>query len=119
MEFCSKPCNLTSCWSASIATGLCIQHKTLDMLVEQELIERARSGDAGAFNDVVLAYRKRILGTISRLIGMADRREHAVEIQTTAARHAEVRDEIERRAATYDAYDRLVGPRAAAGAAVR
>jgi RNA polymerase sigma-70 factor (ECF subfamily) len=39
------------------------------MLVEQELIERARSGDAGAFNEVVLAYRKRILGTISRLIG--------------------------------------------------
>src|SRR6201999_2209617 len=42
---------------------------TLDMLVEQELIERARSGDTGAFNEVVLAYRKRILGTISRLIG--------------------------------------------------
>jgi RNA polymerase sigma-70 factor (ECF subfamily) len=39
------------------------------MLVEQELIERARAGDAGAFNDIVLAYRKRILGTISRLIG--------------------------------------------------
>ena len=39
------------------------------MLVEQELIERARSGDAGAFNQMVLAYRKRILGTISRLIG--------------------------------------------------
>ena len=39
------------------------------MLVEQELIERARAGDSGAFNEVVLAYRKRILGTISRLIG--------------------------------------------------
>src|SRR2546421_1547007 len=39
------------------------------MLVEQELIERARTGDAAAFNQVVLAYRKRILGTISRLIG--------------------------------------------------
>lgn len=39
------------------------------MLVEQELIERARAGDAAAFNEVVLAYRKRILGTISRLIG--------------------------------------------------
>ena len=41
----------------------------LDMLVEQEVIERARAGDAAAFNQVVLAYRKRILGTISRLIG--------------------------------------------------
>jgi RNA polymerase sigma-70 factor (ECF subfamily) len=39
------------------------------MLVDQEVIERARTGDAGAFNQVVLAYRKRILGTISRLIG--------------------------------------------------
>ena len=39
------------------------------MLVDQELIEKARIGDAGAFNQVVLAYRRRILGTISRLIG--------------------------------------------------
>jgi RNA polymerase sigma-70 factor (ECF subfamily) len=39
------------------------------MLVEQERIERARAGDAAAFNELVLAYRKRILGTISRLIG--------------------------------------------------
>jgi RNA polymerase sigma-70 factor (ECF subfamily) len=39
------------------------------MLVEQEVIERARGGDAAAFNEMVLAYRKRILGTISRLIG--------------------------------------------------
>jgi len=33
------------------------------------LIERARSGDDTAFNQMVLAYRKRILGTIARLIG--------------------------------------------------
>jgi RNA polymerase sigma-70 factor (ECF subfamily) len=39
------------------------------MLVEPELIERARSADGQAFNQIVLAYRKRILGTISRLIG--------------------------------------------------
>jgi len=39
------------------------------MLVEFELIERARGGDDGAFNQVVQAYRKRILGTIARLIG--------------------------------------------------
>ena len=39
------------------------------MLVEPELIEKARGGDASAFNQIVLAYRKRILGTISRLIG--------------------------------------------------
>lgn len=39
------------------------------MLVEQELIERARAGDHEAFHRIVLAYRRRILGTISRLIG--------------------------------------------------
>jgi RNA polymerase sigma-70 factor (ECF subfamily) len=38
------------------------------MLVEFELIERARGGDDGAFSQVVQAYRKRILGTIARLI---------------------------------------------------
>src|SRR5947208_6985648 len=39
------------------------------MLVEQELIERARAHDGEAFNQIVLAYRRRISGTISRLIG--------------------------------------------------
>src|SRR3954464_1740270 len=42
------------------------------MLVEFELIERARNGDDGAFNHVVQAYRKRILGTIARLIARPD-----------------------------------------------
>jgi RNA polymerase sigma-70 factor, ECF subfamily len=39
------------------------------MLVDFELIERARGGDDGAFNQMVQVYRKRILGTIARLIG--------------------------------------------------
>ena len=38
------------------------------MLVDFELINRAQKGDSAAFNEVVLAYRKRILGTIARLI---------------------------------------------------
>ena len=38
------------------------------MLVDFELIERAQKGDAVAFNEIVLAYRKRILGQITRLI---------------------------------------------------
>src|SRR5882672_999880 len=38
------------------------------MLVDFELIRRAQAGDSGAFNEIVLAYRKRILGTITRLI---------------------------------------------------
>jgi RNA polymerase sigma-70 factor, ECF subfamily len=39
------------------------------MLVEHELIEKAVAGDAAAFNEIVLAYRRRVLGTVSRLIG--------------------------------------------------
>src|SRR5690348_6811606 len=38
------------------------------MLVDFELIKRAQNGDGAAFNEVVLVYRKRILGTIARLI---------------------------------------------------
>src|SRR2546427_11373453 len=42
---------------------------TIDgMLVDFDLIKRAQKGDGPAFNEVVLAYRKRILGTIARLI---------------------------------------------------
>ena len=39
------------------------------MLVEFEVVERARAGDSAAFNEVVTAYRRRIFGTIARLIG--------------------------------------------------
>ncbi len=38
------------------------------MLVDFELIRRAQAGDNAAFNEIVLAYRKRILGTITRVI---------------------------------------------------
>jgi len=38
------------------------------MLVDFELIERAQKGDAAAFNEVVTAYRKRIMGVVTRLI---------------------------------------------------
>lgn len=39
------------------------------MMVDFALIERARDGDDAAFNQIVQAYRRKILGTISRLIG--------------------------------------------------
>src|SRR5260221_1848700 len=42
------------------------------MLVDFELIKRAQKGDAAAFNDVVLAYRKLIVATIARLISRPD-----------------------------------------------
>lgn len=38
------------------------------MLVDFDLIRRAQAGESAAFNEIVLAYRKRILGTITRLI---------------------------------------------------
>jgi RNA polymerase sigma-70 factor (ECF subfamily) len=42
------------------------------MLIEFDVIERARKGDEAAFNQIVTVYRKRILGTISRLIGQPE-----------------------------------------------
>jgi RNA polymerase sigma-70 factor, ECF subfamily len=39
------------------------------MVVDFEQIQKAQSGDDAAFNQIVLAYRKRIMGTIARLIG--------------------------------------------------
>ena len=37
------------------------------MLVPEELIQRARGGDAGAFREIVLAYSPRVRNTISRI----------------------------------------------------
>jgi RNA polymerase sigma-70 factor (ECF subfamily) len=42
------------------------------MLVDPETIRRAQAGDSAAFNEIVHAYKKRILGTIYRLIGYGD-----------------------------------------------
>lgn len=42
------------------------------MLVDFDLIHRARSGDHAAYSQVVQSYRKRILGTIARLIGRVE-----------------------------------------------
>src|SRR5450432_515546 len=42
------------------------------MLVDFELIKRAQNNDSAAFNEIVLAYRKRILGTITRLIARTE-----------------------------------------------
>jgi len=67
------PCNLTVC--------RCAIHDEANrrpsgdagnwrrMLVDFELVKRAREGDHAAFTQLVQAYRKRILGTIARLIG--------------------------------------------------
>lgn len=41
-------------------------------MVDFELIQRAQSGDATAFTEIVSTYRKRIFGTIARLIGRPD-----------------------------------------------
>ena len=38
------------------------------MAVDFELIRRAQNGEAAAFNEVVQTYRRRILGTVARLI---------------------------------------------------
>ena len=72
LRFPAKPCNLSTCWYAlqieGNAVSGCRHFHGACMLVDFELIRRAQKGDSAAFNEVVLAYRKRILGTITRLI---------------------------------------------------
>ena len=46
----------------------------------------------------------------SSVISMDEKRAHAAEIQDTAARHAELREQIEERARAFEAYDRTVRP---------
>ncbi len=38
------------------------------MLVDFEVVRKAQDGDAGAFNEVVTSYRRRIMGTVARMI---------------------------------------------------
>ncbi len=49
------------------------------MLVEFEHIRKAQAGDHAAFNQVAGAYRKRILGTITRRIGRPEDAEDAAQ----------------------------------------
>ena len=49
-----------------------VERRPFRMLLDAAVIERARAGDEAAFNQVVQAYKKRIVGTIYRLIGRAD-----------------------------------------------
>ena len=42
------------------------------MLVDPDRIRQAQNGDVSAFNEIIRAYRKRILGTIYRLIGRSE-----------------------------------------------
>ena len=42
------------------------------MLVEYELIQRAQNGDSGAFNQIVTAYRRRVLGIVARNVSRSE-----------------------------------------------
>jgi len=69
-----KLCNLSSCRCAypfEVRTFGC-RHLRCGMLVDFELIKRAQAGDSAAFNEIVLVYRKRILGTVTRLIARTE-----------------------------------------------
>src|ERR1700716_267473 len=69
----AKPCNLSTCryafhFGSRNSRSGCRYLSWCRMLVDFGLITRAQKGDSAAFNEIVLAYRKRILGTITRLI---------------------------------------------------
>jgi multimeric flavodoxin WrbA len=89
--------------------GVC-PHCHLDVVVLRGTqVECATCGARGALaveaGEAVVRF-----GDEGSVITMAEKREHFFEIQETARRHAERRDEIESRARAYDGYDRLVRP---------
>jgi len=49
----------------------------------------------------------------SSVISMAEKRAHAAEIQDTAARHHQLRDQIDEHARAYEAYDPVLRPEGA------
>jgi len=49
----------------------------------------------------------------SSVISMDEKRAHAAEIQDTAARHHQLRDQIDERARAFEAYDPTVRPEGA------
>ncbi len=66
-----SPCNLSYLAFAVIigrVTDVRLR-PTYKMAVDFGLIKRAQQGDEAAFNQIVTQYRRRILGTVSRVIG--------------------------------------------------
>jgi RNA polymerase sigma-70 factor, ECF subfamily len=49
------------------------------MLIALERIKKAQTGDAGSFNEIVLAYRSRVMGTIARMIGRPEEAEDVAQ----------------------------------------
>jgi len=71
LRFLAKLCNLSTwryAYPFEVVGSFGCRHLWGGMLVDFQLIERAQKGDSAAFNEIVLVYRKRILGTITRLI---------------------------------------------------
>jgi multimeric flavodoxin WrbA len=85
--------------------GLCpLCHLDIVVLHGRE-VECATCGARGTLTDAGVR-----LSDEGSVISMAEKREHFFEIQETAQRHAEQRDEIERRASAYDDFDRFARP---------
>jgi multimeric flavodoxin WrbA/Zn-finger nucleic acid-binding protein len=96
--------------------GLCpMCHLDVIVLRDRE-VECATCGARGelAIDGGEVTVRFSEDGRLTSVISMHEKREHFFEIQDTATRHARQREEIEARAARYDAYDRLVRPERAA-----
>ncbi len=49
------------------------------MQIDLELLRCAQAGDASAFNEIVLAYRSRVIGTVVRMIGRPEDAEDVAQ----------------------------------------
>jgi len=73
-------------------------------------VRNVECATCGARGELDTDYTVRWLDLTTSVISMDERRAHAVEIQETADRHHAQRADIDRRAAEFDAYNRLVRP---------
>ena len=86
--------------------GLC-PHCHLDVVVlDGREVECATCGARGILEGDGVRFSDE-----GSVITMREKREHFFEIQETAQRHAEQREEIERRASAYDGFDRIARPK--------
>jgi multimeric flavodoxin WrbA len=83
------------------APGVCPMCHLDVVVLHGSDVECATCGARGALVDSAVQFTEE--GCRSSVISLHEKREHFFEIQETAARHRELRDEIETRAAAYDA----------------
>jgi hypothetical protein len=91
------------------APGVCPMCHLDVVVLRGAEVECATCGARGTLEDARVTFTEE--GCRSSVISLHEKHEHSFEIQATAARHRELHDEIEARAAAYDEFSVAPPPR--------